>query len=376
MNGTQQLNFSKLDSTRFDMHVIRGRIDKVDTKALALEIIATNCDVAIVRVPSQHSPLINALRRWALPVVHADTLVYYKCDLDRHEVPPLRNDDIVFTRAKESDLAELRAMVDLTFRDYASHYQANPLFAHDKILAGYQQWAENYATDPECILWTARRNGRLAAFAACKNDPSNSESEGILYGVNPQDAGGGLYGDLIRHTQSDAKSRGMRVMKVSTQVGNFAVQKVWAREGFHIFDAVDTFHVNAILSAGEVAVKRTASFDASMVRQFSELSGDANEIHLDDNAARAAGFPSRIAHGVLAASEFSRILGTEVPGKGTIFGNFNLAFLRPLIVGAPYRLEMRIPGGVRPGPMQAVMTIREQDNRVCVLARSDIFLKR
>lgn len=376
MSAIGLLKFSELDSARFDMRIVRGQIDNVAPRALAMEIMASNCDVAIVRIPSQYSPLVSTLQQWALPVLHADTLVYYKCDLDHYQVPPLRNADIMFTQAGDADLADLREMVDLTFRGYVSHYHANPLFPQDKILAGYQQWAEGYATGPECTLWIARRSGRLAAFAACKNDDANSESEGILYGVNPQDAGGGLYGDLIRHTQSDAKKRGMRIMKVSTQVGNFAVQKVWSREGFHLFEALDTFHVNAMLTAGETAVERVVSFDETMVRKFSELSGDANEIHLDDGAARTAGFPSRIAHGVLAASEFSKILGTEIPGKGTIFGNVNLAFLRPLIVGEQYRLQMRIPGGVRPGHMQAIMTIREQDNQLCVLARSDIFLKR
>jgi len=376
MNTTGLLKFSDLESARFDMRIVRGRVDNIVPRELATEILTSNCDVAIVRIPSQYSSSVSALQRWALPVLHGDTLVYYKCDLYHYEVPPPRNTDIEFTQANGADLEELRAIVDLTFRDYVSHYHANPLFPRDKILAGYQQWAESYATNPECTLWIARRSGRLAAFAACRNDAANSEAEGILYGVNPQDAGGGLYGDLIRHTQSDAKNRGIRIMKVSTQVGNFAVQKVWAREGFHLFEALDTFHINAMLTAGEIAAERMVSFDATTVGKFSELSGDANEIHLDDKAARAAGFPSRIAHGVLAASEFSKILGTETPGRGTIFGNFSLAFLRPLIVGEQYRLQMRIPGGVRPGHMQAVMTIREQDNQLCVLARSDVFLKR
>ena len=377
MTPAAQLSVSPLDSARFDMRIVRGRADELDPKALAAEIIAMKCDVAIVRVPSQRASRISALSRWALPVLHADTLVHYQCDLTRLEPKPLRNGDLVFALATEADLPRLREMISVTFRDYASHYQANPLFDPDKILAGYQQWAENHLTDPDCDLWTVRRGNRLAAFAACRNNLARGESEGVLYGVNPQDAGCGLYGDLIRHTQAEAKSRGLRVMQVSTQVGNFAVQKVWTREGFYLFEALDTFHVNALLSKGELTIERNVSFDSDTVRRFSEVSGDANPIHLDDVAARAAGFPMRIAHGVLAASEFSRILGTEVPGPGTVFGNLQLAFMRPLMVDHPYHLQMRIPGGIRAGPMQAVMTIRslEPDSHLCVLARSDIFLK-
>ncbi|MEO8839528.1 MAG: GNAT family N-acetyltransferase [Herbaspirillum sp.] len=359
------------------MRVVRGRVDSIDLKALAAEIIAINCDVAIVRVPSHCASRIAGLARWALPVLHADTLVHYQCDLTRLEAKPLRNGDLIFALASEADLPQLREMIAITFRDYASHYQANPLFGAEKILAGYQQWAENHLTDPDCDLWTARRGSRLVAFAACRNDLHRGESEGILYGVSPQAAGGGLYGDLIRYTQAEAKSRGLSVMKVSTQVGNFAVQKVWAREGFYLFEALDTFHINALLFSGETAIDRTVTFDSHTVRKFSEVSGDANPIHLDDVAARAAGFPMRIAHGAMAASEFSRILGTEVPGPGTVFGNLQLAFLQPLLVDHPYHLQMRIPGGIRAGAMKAVMTIRslESGGGLCVLARSDIFLR-
>lgn len=374
---TPLLTFSPLDSARFEMRVLRGRLDTIEPKVLAAEIIASGCDVAIVRTPSAKSARISAISRWALPVQHADTLVYYQCDLRHYDPHPLRNPDIVFARAGEGDAKELREMIADTFRDYASHYHANPLFARDKVLAGYQEWAENHATGSDRTLWTARRKGRLVAFAACQEKPGSDEVEGILYGVNPQDAGGGLYGDLIRHTQIEAKKRGIGTMKVSTQVGNFAVQKVWAREGFHMSEALDTFHVNALLSFGEVVIDRPLSFDAQAILRFVEVSGDANPIHLDDDAARAAGFPARIAHGLMAANEFSRILGTEIPGPGTIFGNVDMAFLHPLIVDQTYRLQMRIPGGTkRSGPMHAVLTVRDDAEQLCFIARSDVFLKR
>src|SRR3546814_5792516 len=56
----------------------------------------------------------------------------------------------------------------------------------------------------------------------------------------PEHAGGGLYGDLIRYTQARFRALGYRRMKVSTQVWNLAVQKVWSREGFSLVQAYDT----------------------------------------------------------------------------------------------------------------------------------------
>jgi len=361
------------DSARFGLEILRGRLDTVEPKALAKALVAAGADVAILRIPAGQSARIHELRRWALPVLHADTLVHYRCDLSRHAPAALRNEDLALSLAGAEDLTELRALVAGTFRDYTSHYHANPLFPRDDILAGYQEWAEGHLSRKGGSLWIARRAGRIVAFAACQ-DHAGDEAEGILYGVAPDAAGGGVYGDLIRHTQAVARRRGARSMTVSTQVGNYAVQKVWSREGFHLYEALDTYHVNALLSSGEVLVDRGIRFSAGQIRRFAEASGDDNPLHLDDAAARRAGFPGRIAHGVLALAEFSRILGTESPGPGTVFLQLESAFLKPLLAGHEYRLQLRVPGGVRAGAMQAVLRI-DDPSGPCLLGRALLSLR-
>lgn len=372
-----QLSISPPDSERFGLKILRGRVERVEPKALALEILAAACDVAIVRAPADRSANIHQLSRWALPVIHADTLVYYKCDLEKYQPLPLRNADLTLRLAQPDDRQALGKMIAATFHDYISHYHANPLLSPDLIIAGYQQWAESHVDGAGKILWVAERAGQLVAFAACSHDPSRHEAEGVLYGVAPDQSGGGLYGDLIRHTQAMFKARGVATMKVSTQVTNYAVQKVWAREGFHLYEALDTFHVNALLDAGPVVHDREVTFPPAQIARFAEACGDRNPIHLDDAAAKTAGFPARIAHGVLAAAEISRILGMETPGAGTVLGHLDMAFLHPLVADARYRASLRIPGGVKAaGPMHAVATIHDLDGSLCCLAHADIFLKR
>jgi acyl dehydratase len=165
-------------------------------------------------------------------------------------------------------------------------------------------------------------------------------------------------------------------MLVSTQVNNFAVQKVWAREGFHLFEAWDTYHVNALLSERNKVYETSLTFTKDQVAAFAAASGDMNPIHLDDAAACAAGFPGRISHGVLAAADLSRILGTEVPGPGTIFGRLDMAFLRPVLAGEAYHAALKIPGSVKSGGhMHAVFEVRDAQSRVCVYAHTDIILR-
>ncbi len=55
-------------------------------------------------------------------------------------------------------------------------------------------------------------------------------------------------------------------------------------------------------TVGRRFVTGTRTVTAADVRQFAELSGDRNAIHLDDTAARDAGFPGVVAHGALGLS--------------------------------------------------------------------------
>ena len=49
---------------------------------------------------------------------------------------------------------------------------------------------------------------------------------------------------------------------------------------------------------------------------FSELTGDNNRIHLDEEYAKESFFGKRVVHGMLVASLFSRIFGKVFPGEG------------------------------------------------------------
>ncbi|HSR65723.1 MAG TPA: bifunctional GNAT family N-acetyltransferase/hotdog fold thioesterase [Xanthomonadaceae bacterium] len=368
---------SPLDSARFGLRVFRGNGTALREREFFDALVADQVDVAIVRTPAGTGGW-QRLARYGLQPIHADTLVYYEIDLGAHDPRPPRNADLVFAEALPSDREALAALVATTFAGYVSHYHANPLFAPAGILAGYMEWATGFiaADVPGRTTWVARRDGAIVAFACCSHDEASSQCEGVLYGVHPDHAGGGLYGDLIRYTQAAFRERGFRRMAVSTQVWNYAVQKVWAREGFALARAYDTWHVNAMLSGGAPMVDRTLCFDAAQLARFAEATGDANPVHFDDEAARAAGFPRRISHGMLVGGELSRIFGMETPGPGTLFLRANLVFLKPLFAGQPYRLHVRnAAGGEAVGYVPAVATVSDADGALCVLCYSDL-LKR
>lgn len=83
------------------------------------------------------------------------------------------------------------------------------------------------------------------------------------------------------------------------------------------------------LNIGDTA-SISRSFSAEDVAAFAALSYDRNPAHLDEEYAKGTMFKTRIVHGMLVASLFSAILGTRLPGLGTIYTDQSVKFLRPV----------------------------------------------
>ncbi|KXS56463.1 MAG: hypothetical protein AMR96_02585 [Candidatus Adiutrix intracellularis] len=80
----------------------------------------------------------------------------------------------------------------------------------------------------------------------------------------------------------------------------------------------------------------------NVVENYARLVGDLNPIHLDDEYATSSFFKKRVAHGMLAAGLISAVLGTRLPGPGTIYLNQNLEFKRPIYIGDTITARVRV----------------------------------
>lgn len=87
------------------------------------------------------------------------------------------------------------------------------------------------------------------------------------------------------------------------------------------------------------------------------LSGDINSQHLDAEFAASTRFHGVIAHGMWGAALISAVLGTRLPGPGTVYLGQTLKFLAPVRVGDT--LHIRV----------AVLT-RDEDKKLLTLACS------
>ena len=71
-------------------------------------------------------------------------------------------------------------------------------------------------------------------------------------------------------------------------------------------------------------------FTLEDVKAFAGLSQDNNPVHLDKEYAENSVFHQRIVHGFLTGSLFSAIIGTQLPGNGSIYLGQTLNFRKPV----------------------------------------------
>lgn len=87
-----------------------------------------------------------------------------------------------------------------------------------------------------------------------------------------------------------------------------------------------------VLEVGDKATFRRTVTEAD-IALFAGATGDTNPFHFDEEYAARGMFKKRIAHGMLVTGYISTILGTILPGPGTIYLSQTLQFKKPVFIG-------------------------------------------
>ena len=97
----------------------------------------------------------------------------------------------------------------------------------------------------------------------------------------------------------------------------------------------------------EIEVGKTFEFKKILQQEdskrFSELTGDFNPIHCDEEYAKTTQFNGNIVHGMLAGSLFSTLVGMLCPGKKNLYLSQTLNFKKPIYPNS----ELTIRGTVQ-----------------------------
>jgi phosphate acetyltransferase/phosphate butyryltransferase len=108
----------------------------------------------------------------------------------------------------------------------------------------------------------------------------------------------------------------------------------------------------------EIVVGDSASIERTLtaadIQLFAAMSGDINPQHIDGEFAESTRFHGVIAHGMWGAALISAVLGTRLPGPGTVYASQTLKFHGPIRVGDTLRISVTV-------------TSRDETNRLVVL---------
>lgn len=87
----------------------------------------------------------------------------------------------------------------------------------------------------------------------------------------------------------------------------------------------------------ELSVGMTEQFTVTVTEKmqdaFTELSGDVNPMHLDENYAKEHGYDGKLIYGMLTASFYSTLVGVYLPGEHCVFHEVKTMFNAPVYAG-------------------------------------------
>ena len=91
---------------------------------------------------------------------------------------------------------------------------------------------------------------------------------------------------------------------------------------------------NMVRSFDEISMGDEAQFSKTVtetdIYMYAGITGDFNPVHVNKVYAAQSIFKAPVAHGMLAAGLISTILGTKLPGPGTVYLSQTLEFMAPV----------------------------------------------
>ncbi|MDR0594647.1 MAG: MaoC family dehydratase N-terminal domain-containing protein [Bifidobacteriaceae bacterium] len=126
-----------------------------------------------------------------------------------------------------------------------------------------------------------------------------------------------------------------------------------------------------------VAGDRIGPFTVALTRsdlvRYAAASGDSNPIHLDEAAARAAGLPGVIAHGMLTMGQVIGPLVDWAGGDPAVVASYQARFARPVPVPQAGAAELLVAGqiaSVEPDAVTVNLSVTLNGSRVLAKAQA------
>ncbi len=98
-----------------------------------------------------------------------------------------------------------------------------------------------------------------------------------------------------------------------------------------------------ILKPGEKVVwKKKITLED--MKQFANLTKDDNPVHFDEDAAKESGYPAPLVHGMFVNSLVSTVMGTKLPGNGTVLMDQQVKYSGPVFAEDEVTVTLEFAG--------------------------------
>lgn len=123
---------------------------------------------------------------------------------------------------------------------------------------------------------------------------------------------------------------------------------------------------NGIPSVGQKA-QRSREVTANDIKLFTEISGDRNPLHYDEQAAKATRFGGIVVQGGVTSAILNAVVAEDLPGAGTVFLQVNWSFKAPVKPGNTITGEVEITKVRTDKPITELITRVTRDDGTVVL---------
>jgi acyl dehydratase len=98
---------------------------------------------------------------------------------------------------------------------------------------------------------------------------------------------------------------------------------------------------NGIPEVGQVA-QRSRAVTARDIELFTDISGDRNPLHYDEEVARTTRFGGIVVQGGVTSAILNAVVAEDLPGPGTVFLQVNWNFKAPVRPGDTITGEVKV----------------------------------
>lgn len=113
------------------------------------------------------------------------------------------------------------------------------------------------------------------------------------------------------------------------------------------------------LTVGQSA-SRSKTITSDDIKKYSEITGDFNPLHYDEEFAKKTKFGRLVAQGGITTGLLHAIVAMDMPGPGTVFLNQNWNFIAPVFIGDTITARVTI---IKLHPTKPVTTISVEITR-------------